>query len=590
MTTDGQRHAFDELSTIAAACNGALSVREHDAVGHWLRVNVRASMDGVRRYGGGMPLGAVEDLEIWIPRNFPLESPWLFASHFGFADYAHVTGKNLCLYLDLDAQWSPSDGMFGFVDRMAQWFVDAAAGRLDPAGAPVHPPAPLALDYTTTQLLVRADIPPSDQRRLLWANLEPVEGDRVDVTHFHRFGPKRTERVAAVILANTGIRGSYESRLPALVDQLKEMGFSGNNIIKHLAEVAGLNPTGTPLIVIVGTLNRGGPRNRQHHLVAWELPEELSDRLRHLFDPRDEETDDHLKTLNDWAANESLRWMSVHEARTAVTQRRDSATSMTAFRDLRVEIWGCGALGGWIAEFVARAQPAQLVLRDRGRVGAGLVVRQPYGEADITKHKAETLAQRLEAIDPTLDVVFHTEDLIPPDSESRELGEVDIVIDATANRAVSALLENSVAFSHSPPIAASVVFDARAQRGAMFATRRITGFGPSYVARTALRELDGRDQYSQFVEAFWSPAGLEDLIQAEPGCSAPTFHGSAADTAGMAAALANLVADFIGDDAATRVDLVSAPALTTPTGSVRSFRASYDPPLCISANDGYLVH
>ena len=186
MTTDGQRQALDELSTIAGARNGALSVGEHDEVGHRLRISVRVSMDGVRRYGGGMPLGAVEDLEISIPRNFPLESPWLFASHFGFADYAHVTGNNLCLYVDPPTQWSPADGMFGFVDRMAQWFVDAAAGRLDPAGAPVHPPAPLALDYTTTQLLVRADIPSGDQRRLLWANLEPVEGERVDVILFHR--------------------------------------------------------------------------------------------------------------------------------------------------------------------------------------------------------------------------------------------------------------------------------------------------------------------------------------------------------------------------------------------------------------------
>lgn len=589
MITGGQKQALEDLDAIAAASDGALSVGPERDESGYRAVALGASMQGVRRYGGGLPIGETEDLEIWIPRNFPLEAPLLFASDYRFAEYGHVTGSNLCLYLDSASQWSPSDGMFGFVDRMAQWFVDAAAGRLDPDGAPVHPPVTVGLGYSSTQLLVRVDIPPGSQRRLLWANLEPVSNSRVDVIRFHRHKPDVTERVAAVILANSAIRGDYVGQWLAFIAQLNDLGFEKREIVQHIIEVAALNPQGSPLIVIVGTLNRGTSGDRHHHLVAWELSEDLADRLRGLSDPDDEDLDEHLEVLNTWAASEPLQWIHVNEARPAVTRRRDGASSMSAFRGRTVEIWGCGALGGWIAEFVARAQPARLVLRDHGRVGAGLIVRQPYGEADVTTHKATALAKRLEAIDPTIDIVSDTTNLVQAGSENRDLESVDVLINATANRSVSVLLERSVAACDSPPIAMSVVTDARAQRGALFATRPVAGVGPGYVEREALREMYGQDEYSHFVDAFWSPVDLADLVQAEPGCSAPTFHGSAADTAGVAAVMANLIADFIDGDSAGTADLASSPTLSSAQDLEHSFHARYGSPLCVGANDGYRI-
>ncbi len=49
---------------------------------------------------------------------------------------------------------------------------------------------------------------------------------------------------------------------------------------------------------------------------------------------------------------------------------------------------------------------------------------------------------------------------------------------------------------------------------------------------------------ARLVDAFWGSPGIDDLVQPEPGCSAPTFHGSAADAANAASTLVNQVARY----------------------------------------------
>ena len=64
----------------------------------------------------------------------------------------------------------------------------------------------------------------------------------------------------------------------------------------------------------------------------------------------------------------------------------------------RVLVLGCGALGASAAEACARAGVAALHLVDNGLVTPGILVRQPYGDADVGQPKARSLAARLATI------------------------------------------------------------------------------------------------------------------------------------------------------------------------------------------------
>ncbi len=52
-----------------------------------------------------------------------------------------------------------------------------------------------------------------------------------------------------------------------------------------------------------------------------------------------------------------------------------------------VLVLGCGALGARIAEHCARAGVRKLVVADNNAVGTGLLVRQPYEDADIGRRQ-----------------------------------------------------------------------------------------------------------------------------------------------------------------------------------------------------------
>lgn len=556
-----QARAVAELRALARWGEGALELRgavdDSDGI---VKVPVRVSTGDLRRYPGGLPVEAYEDLEIWIHKEVPFSPPWLLASDTRWTQHSHVTGRELCLYIDPSSQWSPADGMYGFVHRIGEWLVAAAAGELDPHGGPLHPPTALSRERSSAHLVVRGEIRESVHRRLLWANLEPHGGGRFDVTRFHHFGPDITPQLAAAIIANRPLEGDYASTYGLLACQLEELGFNRHRLAKHIIEAARRNPFGAPFFVVVGTLNRRVDGCRFHHLVGWELPTDLADRFRRLGGSEPEIEDlDTIDAANRWATDAPLAWTRIHEVRASITQRRDTHSAMSVFAGKRIELWGCGALGGWIAEFIVRAKPASLTLRDRASVNPGLVVRQPYGDEDITRSKARALARRLRRVYGS-DVLIESsaEDVVGPDGISPDLSDIDFLIDATANRGVAAALERyATAEPNSAPMA-SVVTDTQCELTAMFASPR-GGAGPGYSAKIALNRLRRHTDGARLVDAFWGSPGIDDLVQPEPGCSAPTFHGSAADAASAASTLANQIARYLANPDAHVAELTALP-------------------------------
>jgi tRNA A37 threonylcarbamoyladenosine dehydratase len=88
---------------------------------------------------------------------------------------------------------------------------------------------------------------------------------------------------------------------------------------------------------------------------------------------------------------------------------------VTWFAGKTIELWGCGALGSWIAEYLVRAGAAAIILRDHGYVTKGLLVRQNYIEADVGQRKVDALFHRLELLEGALAFHVHVwEDPVEP--------------------------------------------------------------------------------------------------------------------------------------------------------------------------------
>ena len=88
----------------------------------------------------------------------------------------------ICLYQSPEAEYQPSDGLFGVFERVNAWMAAAGNGQLDPEDAPFHPP--VAYSTSSTRFVVKADTPPDNPDEALWvgrADLKKVRVNRFDV-------------------------------------------------------------------------------------------------------------------------------------------------------------------------------------------------------------------------------------------------------------------------------------------------------------------------------------------------------------------------------------------------------------------------
>lgn len=143
--TDGQRRAVSELHALARDPATPLTkvedLGDHTLGGRRL-VLLRLHLDtaSIIRSPGGLPLRPDESVIILIPELFPWVAPHVDVEHERFVGYTHVVaGHALCLYLDPAAEWHPRLGIAGFLNRLWDWFRDAAAAAFDPRRALFHP-------------------------------------------------------------------------------------------------------------------------------------------------------------------------------------------------------------------------------------------------------------------------------------------------------------------------------------------------------------------------------------------------------------------------------------------------------------------
>jgi len=538
-----QQQAIASLRAIASQHPGAMTLvtATPEMRDGYASVTIRLPAGELPAGPGGLRFRSHEDFIIGIGPS-RLIPPHADVEHQRFAGHPHVLqGHRLCIYLDPAREWDPRGGMPAFLERLWAWLGDAAAGRFNAATAMYHAVGGvLHLTPGTPTLVIREPVPgkPFQHARLLTRTAR-----RLDVT----FAPAPPPALVMPVLTLSADlplgAGLTVTQLFALLDDPRRGGPPGHTglgpaparaLLTSLAATATRNPGGTHQYFALAVPHpAGGPA----HLLTGRLPAAASDQLRQLH-----------TTLADTAGLEPaqisegipIEWCAVSDERPEVTTRRDEQRPVSAFRDKSVLVWGCGGIGSWIAEFVTRSGAAQVSLCDNATVTSGLLVRQNYTETDIGDNKAEALAARLRAISDHTEVRAVCSPL--PGNLAEIAASADVIIDATVSTAVGQILAALAAEENQHALLAQVATDTRSGTlGILTVSAPGNADGPAVIdSRAGPKVL--ADPALELYQPLWQEALGGDELTPTRGCSVPTFHGSAADLAAVAACLLNLLA------------------------------------------------
>lgn len=183
--TPGQQLAVEQLERIAAERSGAVSITEMTATDDEVWVTLSVDCRGLPTAPGGVRLRQRERFQVWLPHDFPFTPPSVWAPHRRWAGVQHVQwSRYLCLYLSIETEWDPSDGMFGFIDRLLEWVAAAALGQLDAVGGPIHPPAIYTSD-DCPMVIPRANTPRAEDGRWWgFAKMRAFGTHRLDIVEW----------------------------------------------------------------------------------------------------------------------------------------------------------------------------------------------------------------------------------------------------------------------------------------------------------------------------------------------------------------------------------------------------------------------
>ena len=603
--TTGQKFALAQLRRIADA-GSSLRIRNvHEKTDRsaCLVVDISLACSGYRHEEGGLELHSRENVRVHIPGGFPHVLPYVETVHTRFKGYPHVQwGKRLCLYQSPDVQWEPSRGMVGFVEQLAEWFRKAALGELDDPEGPLHPPVAYGAQNAPA-VVVHPDTPGCE--RWPWFGIASFSrSSRANVIEIHEWLSVRRLRLgksfAAVFLLDFELSFEYPRTVSCLLDFLKDNGVDMTLLFFHLMIVAECLRQGEPLYVMVGTPSRGpagSAKRRLQHLQVWEIPASHAwilgytsrsfCKLFSLYGGREppqaqklrDQLSDIFNMVQKWQKTAEINWCYVMENRKEIVQRRDFGTPMDAFRDKSVVVFGCGALGSAAAEHLVRDGVKRLSLYDNAVVSPGILVRQNYEWRDIGFSKVVSLKRRLDAIGTGCEITACHQNIVETTLCNAQFADgIDLVIDATASLRVRHRFEELRKTERLRVPAAAMMVSAAARHGAWVLAAAGYSGGTLDVYRRLGVAAANREWMKHWTDAFWNPDTAEVGRQPEPGCSDPTFVGSHADVAGLAARMLNHVAVGLRDAG----DSAKGGLLDREATSHPDFVASFSPDIVVT--------
>lgn len=538
--TAWQKQLLRELTSLAKEHPADVRVIQHarlDTKGD-ATLRLRLHTADITRGPEGLKLGEDEEFIVRIRRSSFLP-PTVEVDHTRFLGYPHVLqGQRLCIYLDPSREWHPAHGIAGFLNRLWEWLTDAAAGAFDPSTAMYHAVGGVLHHAEGTPTIVVREPGPSKRHQI--ARLVERSPHRYDLTYSTDRASHHTPVVTLAtdlpfgaastfaefcILLDDPYLDQREGRPPRVLRQSPAF-------LTSLLASAVRNPDNSAQYFVLAVPHgAGGPR----HLLCGRLPAAAADTLRHIGQKHGAAVNIDPTTID---TGIPIEWCNMSDERQEVTTRRDDNRPVNGFQGKIVHVWGCGGLGSWIAEFIARAGATTITVCDPGTVTGGLLVRQNYIEDDVGQTKAEGIAARLRSLrdDLTVRVAGGS---VPDDPAS--LIAADLILDATVSNSITTYLDALVAVSERTPLIAQVATDAGS------GTLGIANIcaPDSTVTPSAIDERAGRsvlaDNRLELYHPLWQEVADGDELIPTRGCSVPTFHGSAADLAAVAATLVSLI-------------------------------------------------
>jgi integrative and conjugative element protein (TIGR02256 family) len=569
MTSDGQSVALEQTTRVADQSAGLLEiveVREPASAGNPLIVDLSIECQGYKQEPAGLKLRARERVRISISALFPLEPPRLDFADKRHAGAPHVQwGSYVCLYQAPQTEWQPEDGMFGFLQRVDQWLTAAAAGELDPVGLPLHPPAVYADDSVIVIPTVNtpavgspwwagyAVIPTEEERWIELGDWVAYDGDVPEV------------RLAPAILLPNDMPFEYPTTVSELKQVLEDRLIT-LNIIQTLMTLGVLRSAkGKPLYFVLGAAMRGtvGEVKRQH-LACWCIDAAQADELREAV-LSDNKTELKAEFFSKWASTAKIDWRRVYEQRPEIVTSRDDGSDAAWWRGRNVAILGCGAIGSSVAMLLTRAGVAKMQLFDKGKVTPGLLVRQQFDRRQLGQAKAAATRFNVRYANPAVRVEASGRDILrmlQDDAAVEALCGADAIIDATASRTVAIALEQRLGKKGATrPAIISMALGHTAEHGLLTcAAAGATGTGYDLDRRCKLALARSPDSKA-FLDEFW-PVQLDraSLFQPEPGCSDPTYRGSATDVVALSSAMLNRASRWMANPSSSIAMAMRAPA------------------------------
>jgi hypothetical protein len=554
--TTGQERALRELQRLSARDPASFGVVEQPTIRQGrLFATVSLRVGAIETRQGGLDLREREEFILGVPPDFPFDRPSLRVGHNRFAGFPHVTWvTSICLYQS-SIEWNPSDGLYGFFDRLRLWLARAAINDMDPLEGPLEPPHH-DTDFSQKPVVIRADAPCRAGEAWNGVALLQEHANRVELTGWNDLDGEWPTggRLALAVMLSEALPMEFPSSGADLFSVFERAGLPRERIIRRLALSALLTPDTDAAYFVFGLpMRRAVDGSLRTHLAVWAVDAEKAASLRQAL-PQVTDTDEIITlrealfdTLVRLFELSAVKWCQIFEDRPEIVQRRDAGTAVAWFAGKKILILGCGALGSLIAEMVARAQANAIDLVDNALVKPGLLARQNFELIDIATNKADGLAHRLRAIAHGCTITPHPSEAFAfVKADADRLRSYDIVLDCTASAIFQMKLERHwETLGARTPAVASVVIDGQARHClcVIVPPNASGGIWDSYVA---LKELLCRGQAHQdLVETFYSERAATRLFQPEPGCSDPTFAASTADVAGLAASALNLTAESI---------------------------------------------
>jgi proteasome lid subunit RPN8/RPN11 len=543
----GQREALQQLKSLKRiSINGSpfLRLEEWDEKSPREILFVRIAIDCSQETPGpgGEELEDIEEVILGIPRSFPDLHPIALFPHPRFARLPHVQwGHWLCLYL-ARRDWVPASGMYGYINRLTDWFLRASKGTLYEVGQPLHPPLAYASEAAGC-VVVYKDLPPglvnglavivqrSDNRADVVQWIDERSPQMEPFSHF-----SGTLGFGLVRVLPKPLAFEFPDTLGELYEALTNQGVQVEDLLAGLAWVARTNKLHKggpiPLYALIGAPMRGtaGSSQREIHLAAWRMTELEAFASVMLAE---DEWSTGIAELQQLLKDVPLSWTRVYEHRPQITSPRDEGRPTEWLRGKNVLLLGCGAIGSRVAEHCARGGVARLTLSDGGVVSPGLLSRQSFTDFDIGEKKVKALGSYLSDIRPGLSIdAVAGEIILDILKDSSALDGIHLVVDATADLSVASALERlrwTDPFHRPAMLTLGVGRDC--ERGlAALALPASTGAGVDMLNRfSGAAEQD-------FYTDFFAPSDPDELVQAEMGCER-TFAGGDTDVAALTAQL-----------------------------------------------------